>query len=43
VRRIGPAIVVLLAMLVPAPAAWAGLPTAGIYLVWGSDSLATQP
>jgi hypothetical protein len=42
VRRLVPAFAVLIAMVVTAPAAWAGLPTAGIYLVWGTDSLATQ-
>jgi hypothetical protein len=43
VRRFASALLVLVAALVTAPAASAALPTAGIYLVWGKDSLATQP
>jgi hypothetical protein len=43
VRRLGSALLVLVVALAIAPAASAALPTAGIYLVWGKDSLATAP
>jgi hypothetical protein len=43
VRRLASALLVLVVALVTAPAASAALPTPGIYLVWGKDSMATAP